>query len=213
MASGIAHRLFQSHLRVAMTERPEPRAVRRAVSFCEAAWEGVFEVEGVRSRRVEDPGRFDAVIDSGEIPVLVDPGLSCLGAWRPHVLCDATMAKKTRETGRPAAEWVIGLGPGFEVGVNADLVVETNRGHDLGRLLLRGTAEPHTGVPAPVDGHTTERVLRAPCGGVFEALADIGEVVEPGQVVARVAGQEVPATSIPEGTGGCATPFPTRLGL
>ena len=36
MATGVAHRLARSGFRVCLTEIPEPLAVRRAVSFCEA---------------------------------------------------------------------------------------------------------------------------------------------------------------------------------
>ncbi len=191
MASGIAHRLFRSHLRVAITEVAAPLAVRRAVSFCEAVWDGSCTVEGLNSRRVETAGEFDPVIDRGEIPVLVDPGLGCLDAWRPHVLIDATVAKRNLGTHRDMAEWVIAFGPGFTAGADVDVVVETNRGHDLGRLLYEGSAEPNTGVPGTTAGYTVERVLRAPAGGVFEAVAEIGDLVEPGQVVARVGANEV----------------------
>src|SRR5512133_2127828 len=93
-ASGIAHRLHRSHLRVALTEIAEPMAVRRAVCFCEAVWDGTCAVEGLVGRRVDAPARFDEVIDAGEIPVLVDPDLACLESWRPDVLIDATLAKR-----------------------------------------------------------------------------------------------------------------------
>ncbi|HSH69191.1 MAG TPA: selenium-dependent molybdenum cofactor biosynthesis protein YqeB [Deferrisomatales bacterium] len=191
MASGIAHRLFRSHLRVAITEVSAPLAVRRAVSFCEAVWDGVCTVEELTGRRVEAPAEFDPVSDRGEIPVLVDPELGCLGSWRPHVLIDATVAKRNLGTHRDMAELVIGFGPGFTAGADVDLVVETNRGHDLGRLIFAGAAEPNTGVPGTTAGYTVERVLRAPAAGVFEAAAEIGDLVEPGQVVARVGGDAV----------------------
>ncbi len=193
MASGIAHRLFRSHLRVALTEVPEPLAVRRKVSFCEAVWDGRTEVEGVEARRVEAAAEFDAVLDAGAIPVVVDPELECLEAWQPQVLIDATIAKRNLGTHRDMADLVIGFGPGFRAGHDVDVVVETNRGHDLGRLIFEGEAQPNTGVPGATLGYTTERVLRAPCDGVFEPTVDIGDPVEPDQVVARVAGREVRA--------------------
>lgn len=193
MATGIAHRLFRSHLRVALTEIPEPLAVRRAVSFCEAVWDGACEVEGVRARRVDSAAELDPVLDAGAVPVLVDPGLACLGAWQPHVLLDATLAKRNLGTHRDLAELVVGFGPGFTAGDDVDLVIETNRGHDLGRLIFAGQAEPNTGVPGDTAGYSVERVLRAPADGVFEALAELGDPVTAGQVVARVAGLEVRA--------------------
>jgi xanthine dehydrogenase accessory factor len=192
-ASGIAHRLWRSHLRVAMTEIPAPMAVRRAVSFCEAVWDGTCEVEGVRARRVSGRGEFEAVIEAGEIPVLVDPELSCLGAWEPHVLIDATIAKRNLGTQRDMAPLVIGLGPGFIAGQDVEVVVETNRGHNLGRLFFHGEAEPNTGTPGDTAGYTVERVLRAPCDGVFETSAAIGDSVRAGDVVAQVEGREIRA--------------------
>jgi xanthine dehydrogenase accessory factor len=192
-ASGIAHRLFRSHLRVAMTEVPEPLAVRRGVSFCEAVWEGGFEVESVRARRVESPRQFGEVIDAGEIPVLVDPELSCLSAWKPDILIDATIAKRNVGIAPGMAPLVIAFGPGFEAGVEVDVVVETNRGHDLGRLYFQGFAESNTGIPGPTMGFSVERVLRAPCEGVFEPLLDIGDPVASGQPVARVGREEIRA--------------------
>jgi xanthine dehydrogenase accessory factor len=193
MASGVAHRLFQSHLKVALTERPDPLAVRRAVSFCEAVWEGVCEVEGVRAQRVETASEIAAAIETGVIPVLVDPELHCLEVWRPDVLVDATLAGLNLGTGRGMAEWVIGLGPAFAAGVDADVVVETNRGHNLGRLIFQGSADPKTGIPGAILGHTVERVLRAPRDGVFEPESEIGDLVEANQVVARVGGDQVRA--------------------
>ena len=192
-ASGIAHRLWRSHLRVAMTEIPGPMAVRRAVSFCEAVWDGACEVEGVRARRASGPGELDAVIEAGEIPVLVDPELSCLAEWKPDVLIDATIAKRNLGTRRDMASLVIGFGPGFTAGEDVDVVVETNRGHNLGRLFFRGEAEPNTATPGDTAGYTVERVLRAPCDGVFDTLRAIGDPVRSGDVVARVEGREIRA--------------------
>lgn len=192
-ASGIAARLFRSHLRIAMTEVAHPLAVRRAVSFCEAVWDGTCTVEGITGRAVASAGDFDRVLAAGEIPVLVDPDLTCLESWAPHVLIDATVAKRNLGTRKDMAELVIGFGPGFTAGQDVDVVVETNRGHDLGRLLCEGQAEPNTGVPGNTAGYTLERVLRAPAEGVFETVARIGDRVEPGQVVGRVGALEIPA--------------------
>ncbi|MBI5016829.1 MAG: EF2563 family selenium-dependent molybdenum hydroxylase system protein [Deltaproteobacteria bacterium] len=192
-ATGIAHRLFRSHLRVALTEIAEPLAVRRAVSFCEAVWDGTCRVEGVEARRVGGAAELDGVIDDGAIPVLVDPELSCLGTWAPDVLLDATLAKRNLGLHRDLAPLVVGFGPGFEAGADVDVVVETNRGHDLGRLLFEGCAEANTGIPGDTAGFTVERVLRAPCDGRFEALTELGDAVAAGQGVARVEGREIRA--------------------
>lgn len=185
-ATGVAHCLRRCGLAVVATEVPEPLAVRRAVSFSEAVWEGETAVEGVRARRVSSVQDLDAVIRAGEVPVLVDPDLSCLPAWSPHVLVDATLAKRNLGLTRGLAPLVIALGPGFAAGADADIVVETQRGHDLGRRYEHGCAQPNTGVPEPVLGYTAERVLRAPTDGIFEALARIGDPVALGQEVGRV---------------------------
>lgn len=190
-ASGIAHRLFTSHLPVALTEIAAPMAVRRAVSFCEAVWDGSCTVEGVTARRVAGPSLFGDVLAAGEIPVFVDPEMTCLASWKPDVVIDATLAKRNLGTHRDMAPLVIGFGPGFTAGGDVDVVVETNRGHNLGRLIFDGQAEPNTGIPGNTAGYTVERVLRAPCGGVFEAVVGLADEVEAGGLVARVEGQEI----------------------
>lgn len=192
-ASGIAHRLFRSHLRVALTEIPEPLAVRRTVSFCEAVWDGECVVEGVRAVKVADASGLDAALDRGVIPVLVDPALSCVDLWEPHVVIDATIAKRNLGTSRDMAQLVIGFGPGFTAGLDVDVVIETNRGHNLGRLIFEGCAEPNTGIPGTTEGYSVERVLRAPCDGVFDLVRDIGRVVRAGETVAYVDGVAINA--------------------
>jgi xanthine dehydrogenase accessory factor len=196
MASGIAHRLFCSHLRVAMTEIDRPLAVRRAVSFCEAVWDGSCQVEGITGQRAETADALDDILSGGAIPILVDPALDCLKSWQPHVLIDATLAKRNLGITQDMAELVIGFGPGFCAGRDVDVVVETNRGHDLGRLITAGEAMPNTGVPATTAGYSVERVLRAPAEGVFEARCEIGTLVKASQVVGLVGTSEV-RTKIP----------------
>ena len=191
MASGIAHALFRSHLRVAMTEIDRPLAVRRTVSFCEAVWEGSCQVEGIMGQRVETAGALDDILAGGAIPILVDPALDCLREWQPHVLIDATLAKRNLGINPDMAELVIGFGPGFFAGRDVDVVVETNRGHDLGRLITDGEAMPNTGVPATTAGYDVERVLRASAEGEFEGTCEIGTLVEASQVVGRVGTVEV----------------------
>ena len=196
MATGVAVRLAGSGLAVVMTEIEAPLAVRRAVSFCEALWDGSCIVEGIAAVKVSSPDEFDAAISAGHVPVLVDPELGCLADWNPAVLIDATVAKTNRGISPGMAPLVIALGPGFEAPVDAHVVVETCRGHDLGRLIYEGRALPDTGVPEPVSGYSAERVLRAPGDGVLNCLRDIGDMVKIGDLVAEVGGMEVRA-SIP----------------
>ena len=187
MASGVAHRLFQSHFKICLLEIPEPLAVRREVSFCEAAYEGEKEVEGVRSKRISSVEGIGSVWKEDRIPLLIDPeGKETREFLKPQVLVDAIMAKGNLGTQMGDAPWVIGLGPGFTAGKDAHAVIETNRGHNLGRVLLRGSAEPDTGVPGDISGYTIERLLRTGKKGTFHSQSSIGDRVEKGAVVAVV---------------------------
>jgi xanthine dehydrogenase accessory factor len=187
MASGVAHRLHQSHFKVCMLEIPHPIAVRREVSFCEAIYEGEKEVEGVRSKFISKPEEIPSVWKNGKIPLLVDPdGEKARRFIKPDVLVDAIMAKKNLGTHIKKAPLVIGLGPGFYAGRDVHIVIETNRGHDLGRLILKGTAEPDTGLPGNIGGYTVERLLRTMKKGVFHPQKGIGDRVNKGSVVAVV---------------------------
>jgi xanthine dehydrogenase accessory factor len=187
MASGVAHRLHQSHFKVCMLEIPHPIAVRREVSFCEAIYDGEKEVEGVRSKVISEPDQIDSVWQEGKIPILIDPdGEKTRHFIKPDVLVDAIMAKKNLGTHIKKAALVIGLGPGFYAGKDVHIVVETNRGHDLGRVILKGTAEPDTGIPGHIGGYSVERVLRTMKKGVFRPQKRIGDRVHKGTVVAVV---------------------------
>lgn len=184
MASGVAHRLTKSHLRVCITEISHPLAVRRGVSFCEAIYDGRKEVEGIGARRVESLKEIFTTWEKGEIPILVDPEAHIKEDLRPQVLVDAIVAKKNLGTKITDAPLVIGLGPDFTCGVDCHLVVETNRGHNLGRLLTEGSAQPNTGIPGSIEGYTSERVLRAGEDGNFSALKTVGDKVKAAEVVA-----------------------------
>jgi xanthine dehydrogenase accessory factor len=187
MASGVAHRLHHSHFKVCMLEIPHPVAVRREVSFCEAIYEGEKEVEGVRSKFISKPEEIYSVWEEGNIPILVDPdGEKTRHFIKPDVFVDAIMAKKNLGTHIKKAPLVIGLGPGFYAGKDVHIVIETNRGHDLGRLILKGMAEPDTGIPGNIGGYTVERVLRTMKKGVFHPQKRIGDRVNKGSVVAVV---------------------------
>lgn len=192
MASAVAWRLYMANLRkVFMMEIPRPLAVRRGVCFCEAIYDRCKTVEGVeaiRADRIDDVGQ---IWNEGKIAVLVDPGWTSREKLRPDVILDAILAKKNLGTTRTEAGLVIGLGPGFVSGSDVHMVIETNRGHNLGRIITTGSAEADTGVPGDIGGYTKERVLRAPAGGVFRAGKALGELVKTGDVVGEVAGVEI----------------------
>ncbi|HDM09780.1 MAG: EF2563 family selenium-dependent molybdenum hydroxylase system protein [Deltaproteobacteria bacterium] len=193
LASGVAWRLHNCGFRVLITETSLPLAVRRKVSFCEAVYEGSTEVEGVQARLIERPEQAKDLWQNGIIPMLVDPECTCKDMIKPDVLVDAIMAKKNIGTSIDDAPLVIALGPGFEAGRDAHFVVETQRGHFLGRLITRGTATPNSGIPGKVLGIGSERVLRAPASGVVKTITEIGEKVSEGEVVGYVNGSEVKA--------------------
>mgnify|MGYP001221129799 FL=1 len=193
MASSVAHRLFRSGFEVTMTEVSQPLAVRRAISFCSAVWDGETVVEGVRGCLFES----DRLPMSGRdhVSVVIDPEAAILHELKPEVLIDARLLKCPGATSVRQAPLVISLGPGAVCGVDAHLIVETNRGHDLGRLIETGSAAADTGVPGSIGGVTAGRVMRAPCAGVVRGVRKIGDVVKAGEVVAMV-GEEPVKTSI-----------------
>ncbi len=193
LATGVAHRLHRAGFTLMMTELPQPLAVRRAVSFAEAVYTERVTVEGVTARRAPDPmvGMAYTVMD--EIPVVVDADDRVLARMRPPIVVDARIAKHNLGTRLTDAKLVIGLGPGFTAGVDCHAVVETNRGHNLGRVYWEGSAEPNTGEPEPVRGFAGTRVLRAPREGTFVGQKQIGDAVKAGDTLARVDNEPIPA--------------------
>jgi len=187
MASGVVHRLHQSHFKVCMTEIPQPLAVRREVAFSEAIYEGEKEVEGVRAKLISKLEEVESTWKKGNIPILVDlDGKKTRNFLKPDVVGDAIMAKRNLGTHISDAPLVIGLGPGFTAGKDVHLVVETNRGHNLGRVISKGAAEADTGIPGEIGGYTIERLLRTMKKGIFHPQKSIGERVNKGSVVAVV---------------------------
>jgi xanthine dehydrogenase accessory factor len=193
LASGVAARLHRCRFPVVMTELPQPLVVRRTVAFAEAVYEGEIEIEEIRACRVEDVAAARRALSRRVIPVLVDPEAACRAELAPTVLVDGIMAKVNTGTKITDAPLVIALGPGFTPGVDCHVVIETNRGHRLGRAIYNGCAEPDTGEPGLVGGKTSERILRAPVTGVVEGKVAIGDRVAEGQLVAMVGDQEIRA--------------------
>jgi len=188
MATGVAHRLHRSGFRVCLTEIAAPLAVRRAVSFCEAVYDGAMTVEGVTAVKIGSPEEIGGAWEKGEIPLFIDPANKVKDVLRPQVVVDAILAKRNIGTEICDAPLVLGLGPGFTANQDVHVVIETNRGHDLGRLIFQGQAEPDTGVPGVIGGYGIERVLRTPRAGVYHAVKMIGDAVAKGDIVANVDG-------------------------
>jgi xanthine dehydrogenase accessory factor len=193
LGTGVAHRLVCAGFTVIVTELVQPLAVRRAVSFAEAVYSGQITVEGVTARLADDPMLGMAFATLGQVPVIVDAADDVLARMRPPIVVDARLAKRNLGTRLQDAPLVIGLGPGFTAGQDCHAVVETNRGHNLGRVYWDGGAEPDTGLPEPVQGKAGQRVLRAPAEGVFEVHKAIGDLVQSGEVLASVEGQLIVA--------------------
>ena len=194
MASGVVLRLVRSGFRVCITEIPEPLAVRREVSFCEAVFAGRKEIEGLVGKLVSGREEILRSWENGEAPVIIDPGCAIRKILSPDVVVDAILAKRNTGTTLSDAPLVIGLGPGFHAGRDVHFVIETNRGHHLGRVIEEGEAEADTGVPGDIGGYTWERVLRAPVGGRFLGKKQIGDRIEEGEIVAEVEGVPLKAS-------------------
>lgn len=192
MASGIAHRLYRAGVRrIAMLEIPKPLSVRRLVSFCEAVYEGSAIVEGVESEIAGDVSLIKTIWDKGRIAVIVDPAWETIRVILPDAVVDATMAKKNLGTTKAEASFVVGVGPGFEAPRDVHAVVESNRGHDLGRVIYDGGAEPYTGTPGEMKGVGKERVLRAQAAGMVKHIRKIGDAVKEGEPVLFVGDAQV----------------------
>lgn len=193
LASGVALRLVRVGLRVVITELSRPLAVRRLVSFCEAVYSAEITVEDVTAKRAEDFEDVERILAKKHVPVLIDPELTALAHFKPLVLIDGRMIKLAPDLGKGAAPMVIGLGPGFVSGENCDAVIETNRGHHLGRVIWHGAPQPNTGIPDSVASRRSERVLRAPSDGLLNTVCEICSQVEKGDLIAEVNGTPVHA--------------------
>jgi len=195
LASGVALRIHRVGIRLVITELAQPLAVRRLVSFSEAVTQGEVHIEGISARRARDFEEAAKILLTGTIPVLVDPETTIRNAPRFSILAivDARMTKRPPDLGMDAAPLVIGLGPGFVAGENCHAVIETHRGHDLGRVLWVGMAEPDTGIPGKVGDQQYDRVLRAPASGLLLETLEIGSRVNTGSQIATVGGTSIMA--------------------
>lgn len=214
LATGIIHRLHRAGHRVIALETDYPAAIRRQVSFCEAVYDGSAVVEGVTARLVPaladaetdtetysgendtpaahivsekwDSSAIEAVLEAGEVPLLIDPKGESIALLKPDVVVDAIIAKKNLGTTIDMAPLVIGVGPGFTAGQDVHLVIESMRGHNLARIITDGMAQPNTGVPGNIAGFTSERVIHAPAAGYIHDVRKIGDIVQKGDEIARI---------------------------
>lgn len=187
LATGIALRLFRSGFtRIFIMESNAPSVVRRKVAFASAVYDTTITVEGVTAVFTKTSDQAHDLWKQGKVAVFADPKWKTLGQIHPHVLVDAIIAKKNLGTHITDAPLVIGLGPGFNAPKDVHVVIETQRGHDLGRLIFNGEAAPNTSVPEAVMGVTLDRVLRSPAKGCFLSDASIEDMVTKGQIIGHV---------------------------
>lgn len=198
LATGTIHRLKKAGFRLLVLEAEHPAAIRRQVALSEAVYAGSARVEDVETVRMdvelaEKKNRKELLEQEMEriwkkdgVPVLVDPAGLSIAALRPAVVVDAILAKKNLGTTKEMAPLVIALGPGFTAGEDVDVVIETKRGHNLGRVIRSGSAVPNTGIPGIIGGYGKERVMHAQAEGILRNAASIGDIVEAGAVIAEI---------------------------
>lgn len=193
LASGIALRLFRSGFCLVMTDLLRPSSIRRTVCFSETMLQGSWCVEDVQAQKAENMQDALSIVQQGKIPIVADDMGTILHTFAFVAVVDARIAKRNIDTKITDAPVVIGVGPGFYAGVDCHAVIETQRGHYLGRVLYKGEAQPNTGIPGEIGGYTTERLLRAPVAGTFQPHMEIGARVLAGQRVASVGETSIPA--------------------
>lgn len=190
IATGSIYRLVRAGYPVIALEIDKPSAIRRKVAFCQAVYDGEMQVEDMVCRRCGSFSEAAAVAEKGEVALLIDPKASVLEEYHPWLLVDAILAKKNLGTTIDMADVTVALGPGFTAGVDVDFVVETMRGHKLGRIYKEGTAIPNTGTPGLIGGHAADRVMHAPAAGPFTIVHDIGATVKQGETIGIIRAEE-----------------------
>ena len=194
IATGVAARLVRAGVSVVMADIAVPTCIRRTISFCEAIRLGEVQVEGIRARLAQTPAEALEITQAGDVAVVVDPQAKMLDELKPAAVVDAILAKRNLGTKIDDAPVVVGIGPGFTAGEDCHAVVETMRGHTLGRVIYRGSALPNTNIPGLIGGYAGERVLRAPADGIFCQKLEIGAVVRAGDIAGEVDGELMKCT-------------------
>lgn len=191
IASGTIQKLHRAGFMVLVLEIDKPTTIRRKASFSEAVYDGVTEVEGIKGVLVSSEEEILKVWEEGNVPLVVDPKGEFINIIQPVALVDAILAKKNLGTIKEMAPITVALGPGFKAGLDAHIVIETMRGHDLGRLIFEGYAKKNTGSPGVIGGYDIERVIYSPYEGRIKNLKEIGDLVEAGEILALIDGQQV----------------------
>jgi xanthine dehydrogenase accessory factor len=186
LATGTIYKLKKSGFPVLILEAANPSAIRRNVAFCEAVYQGSQTVEDMTCHRANSPEEAREMLQAGKLAVLVDPKGESIPVLKPLAVVDGILAKKNLGTNREMAPITVALGPGFVAGRDVDAVIETKRGHHLGRVLWTGSAAPNTGIPGIIGGYGRERVIHCPAEGILRNVKKITDTVSRGEVIARV---------------------------
>lgn len=194
IASGAIQKLYRSGFKVLVLETETPSAIRRKVAFCEAVYEKEIEIEGIKARLVANDEEIQDCWDSDILPVMIDSRGKVIERLKPLAVVDGILAKQNFGTKRSMAPITVALGPGFSAPEDVDIVIETMRGHNLGRIIEEGRASENTGVPGIIAGFGIERVIYSDYSGVITNVEKIGNVVEKGDVIAVVGDNEIYAS-------------------
>lgn len=186
LATGTIYKLYKCGFSVLILEVSMPSAIRRNVAFSEAIYEGIQKVEDVTCYLADSISDAEKLLAEGKLTVLVDPKGESISRLKPLAVVDAILAKKNLGTHKAMAPITVALGPGFEAGKDVDAVVETQRGHNLGRVLWQGKAAPNTGIPGIIGGYGKERVIYSPAAGVLRNVCHITDTVKKGQTIAMI---------------------------
>ncbi len=194
LATGTICKLKKCGFPVLILEMGNPSAIRRNVAFSEAVYQGVHTVEDMTCHKAGSFVQALEFLAEGKLTVLVDPSGEVIPKLKPLAVVDAILAKKNLGTNRNMAPITVALGPGFVAGVDVDAVIETKRGHNLGRVLWQGSAAPNTGIPGRIGGYDRERVIHSPAAGILRNVKAITDTVSKGEIIALV---ETQAGTVP----------------
>lgn len=201
IATGTIMKLYKSGFSVLVLEIENPSAIRRNVAFCEAVYQGQQTVEDETCYLAKDLSEANELLSAGKLTMLIDPLCESVPHFKPFAVVDAILAKKNLGTTKTLAPITIALGPGFYAGTDVDAVIETKRGHALGRIIYEGSAAPNTGIPGKIAGYDKERVIHSPAEGILKNVHKITDLVTCGEVIATVetSSGSVPVTATLDG--------------
>lgn len=186
LATGTIYKLKKSGFPILILEVATPSAIRRNVAFCEAVYQGTQTVEDMTCYLAESQEQAEQFLSEGKLTVLVDPVGESIVKLKPLAVVDAILAKRNLGTHKGMAPITVALGPGFTAGEDVDAVIETKRGHNLGRVLWTGNAAPNTGIPGIIGGYGKERVIHCPATGILRNVKKITDTVSKGDTIAMV---------------------------